>query len=220
MSGGGGGAGGIVNVINDNYAGSLFGTDGQISIRNPGGGGGAGYGCGGGGAGSSIFNKTYVGGDGTQGFVYIVEEDKFVTTDLTGYNPKYTGTYTFILLGGGGCGGNGYPVSGNGGDAGQLIIKKVRGVSITSKINITIGQGGKIVNSIPEKAGDTILSCVLSASTVEIIAIGASPAKSGDKANIQLYTIQSPGGMPSKAGGVFNQSIIDNMNSSSPTEIY
>ena len=150
------------------------------------GGGGGGYGSGGGGAGASTVDKIFIGGNGGCA---------------------------------GGCGGSSSAnsgKSGNGGDAGQLIVKKIKGITNTTKINITIGQGGKVVNYVGNKAGDTIVSCILSTGTVEFKALGASPGKSGTD-NTQSYIIQSPGGIPGKNGETFNQNIIDNINSSDPT---
>ena len=222
--GGGGGAGGIV-INNDTY---LTAGIGQISMSSSGGGsGGKGYGAGGGGGGAGLstfkgIGTQYIGGNGTQGFVYIVEEDKLFTTDIQNYIPQYIGTYTFILMGGGGCGGSGISTSGfpgNGGDAGQIIIKKIKGITAETKINITIGQGGKIINFAPTKAGNTTVSCILTSSTINISAIGASPATSGDKTNIQGYIIQSGGGSNGQSGGVVNSTIINNMNSKSPIEM-
>jgi len=218
LGGGGGGAGGIL-TNNSNII--LSATKGESSYNTPGGGGGGGYGSGGGGAGASTVNAIFIGGNGSQGFVYILEEDKLFTENIQNYTPLFSKTYTFIVLGGGGCGGSSYAntgISGNGGDAGQLIIKKIRGITNTTKINITIGQGGKVVDYVGNKAGDTIVSCILSTSTVEFKAIGASPGKSGT-ANTQSYTIQSPGGIPGKNGETFNENIIDNINSSAPIEI-
>jgi hypothetical protein len=226
-NGGGGGAGGII-INNDT---SKVAGVGQSSMSVAGGNGGKGYGAGGGGGGPglTIFKGeqqfkvavTYTGGVGTQGFVYIVEEDKLFTTNTQNYIPKYVGTYTFIIMGGGGCGAPGFSTSGypgNGGDAGQIIIKKVRGIASTTLINITIGQGGKNSNLRPQIAGNTTVSCVLGASTVDIVALGASPGESGSTTNKQAYTIQSMGGRMGSSGGIINQSIIDNMNSNSPTE--
>ena len=206
--GGGGGAGGI---FTNDYKDILIATPGQNGSV-PGGGGGGGYGSGGGGAGASTVDK--IGGNGIQGFVYILEEDKLFTENIQNYTPLFSKTYTFIILGGGGCGGSSSAnsgISGNGGDAGQLIIKQIRGITNTTKINITIGQGGQGGN----KAGDTIVSCILSNSTVEFKALGASPGKSGI-VNRQSYIIRSPGGMPGINGETFKEDIINNINSSTP----
>jgi hypothetical protein len=211
--GGGGGAGGI---FTNDYKDILIATPGQNGSI-PGGGGGGGYGAGGGGAGASTVDK--IGGNGTQGFVYILEEDKLFTENIQNYTPLFSKTYTFIILGGGGCGGSSSAnsgISGNGGDAGQLIVKQIRGITNTTKINITIGQGGKVVNYVGNKAGDTIVSCILSTSTVELKALGASPGKSGI-VNTQSYRILSPGGNPGKNGETFSEeNIIKNINSSTP----
>ena len=215
IGGGGGGAGGI---FTNDYKNILSATSGEKGYNVPGGGGG-GYGSGGGGAGASTVDKIFIGGNGTQGFVYILEEDKLFTENIQNYTPLFSKTYTFIVLGGGGCGGSSSAnsgKSGNGGDAGQLIVKKIKGITNTTKINITIGQGGKVVNYVGNKAGDTIVSCILSTGTVEFKALGASPGKSGTD-NTQSYIIQSPGGIPGKNGETFNQNIIDNINSSDPT---
>jgi len=45
---------------------------------------------------------------------------------------------------------------GNGGDSGQIIVNRIKGISNTTKINFTIGSGGIWSN---DKAGDTIVKC-------------------------------------------------------------
>ena len=97
--GGGGGAAGIFKDFNN----ILEATTGQSSLFTTGGGGGGGYGAGGGGAGASTYDASISGGNGTQGFVYILEEDKLFTEDIQNYTPLFSKTYTFILIGGGGC---------------------------------------------------------------------------------------------------------------------
>ena len=221
-NGGGGGAGGIIINVVKTINGDR-GMNGGYQLK--GGVGGIGYGAGGGGAGSNS-TTSYVlnGGKGTQGFVYIVEEDRLFTQDINDYIPSNTGTYTFILVGGGGCGGPGDLSninSGNGGDAGQIVINKIKGILNNTKLNITIGTGGYYSqDNIPQKGSDTIVSCTLSGgSKVTLTAFGAYPGNKGDKDNTQIYKSFSNGGKIGKSGNSVDINIINNMNSSFPTII-
>jgi hypothetical protein len=204
ISGGGGGAGGI--VINDNFS---------ITARNANGYGGTGYGAGGGGGGYNFNNIGNDGGNGSSGFVYIIEEDKVITDNLVNYTPIFYGSYTFVIMGGGGGGGKGYPYSGNGGDSGQIVIQKIRGISNETKISINIGAGGTSYI----KGGDTIVTCKLKPTEADLVvkALGANPGNSNNKPNEQNYDpVPSSGGLPSEQGGAIGDDIINNMNSISP----
>ena len=137
---GGGGAGGIiVSGITSPIA-----TSGNVGLNGGGAGSnGIGFGSGGGGGGYWYGNGWFACGGGNQGFVYIVEDNKFIATSGK-YTPLSSGIYTFILMGGGGSGGFG---SSNFGGSSGNILKNQLTLKNTDTINITIGNGGASGNA-------------------------------------------------------------------------
>ena len=149
---GGGGSGGIVMKNMDTTTSPPI-TYPNINSPNCYGKSGVGFGSGGGGSSPvSVFETIltyYPGSNGNNGFAYIVEDDKFFEYD-TIYTPLSTGTYTFILMGGGACGGcsQSTTIGGNGGDSGNISIQKINNITTNTGINITIGKGGKVKSSL------------------------------------------------------------------------
>lgn len=149
---GGGGAGGVVitssifNVPKIKAGDGIFGLDG----KPPSGLGGEGFGAGGGGAGLWKDGSYYLcGGNGAQGFVYVVEDKRLIT--LTTDYEAVGDSYQFILMGGGGAGGLGSYTNplfaGNGGCSGHITITPPIKTYKGQKFKIVIGNGGVCVQN-------------------------------------------------------------------------
>jgi hypothetical protein len=139
---GGGGAGGI---IISGITSSAVSSGNTTQNCGAAGFNGTGFGAGGGGGGNWCGSGSpygwQTGGAGTPGFVYIVEDNKLVTTvGSTPYSPPSSGSYTFIIMGGGGAGA-GYTSNNSGGCSGS-IYKFTLTLNTTDVVSITVGAGG------------------------------------------------------------------------------
>lgn len=151
---GGAGAGGIVITSTTATIQNPVGSEGQSANGGAGGYGGVGFGAGGGGGGIWFGGMNLNGGNGTQGFVYIVELDLLFTSSST-YKIPTSGKYQFILMGGGGSGSGGTSV-GNGGSCGDILRFTKNNIAANTTITITIGLGG-IGSVTGNNGGDTII---------------------------------------------------------------
>jgi hypothetical protein len=231
-----GGAGGI--LINNQGPTSEYGSnkDGTYGNTNAsdGGPGGNGYGSGGGASASCSYCVGH--GSGSQGFVYLVQDDVLFTEDTEYIVQSNYLIYTFILMGGGGCGGYEGPIDNtqifyNGGDCGQISIKQIKGKLQNTKITIKIGKGGYMEGNYTSGApkwyafpgGNSTVTFTFNGNIFNYIAYGANPANNG-YGDLQInYTPLAKGGRfnfntyMANSGGSIPQSIIDNMNSLNPT---
>ena len=221
---GGGGAGGLIFVKNNiPILPTDKATQGEVNRKindveingldanPPTGLGGEGFGAGGGGAKFNIGGANPLGGRGADGFVYLIEDDAFITTDQI-YKAKRT-KYNAIAIGGGGAGGignNGFfgGFTGTGGSAGNVSNSIIPDVDIGSDIKITIGKGGVCDGTkkppTSSNGGDTIVSVYNSISKKDDILLDAKGGISGGGVTgpVDLELIRSP----SKGGaGVWDE---------------
>lgn len=208
---GGGGAGGLIFVNQNNVqilpVNKATEGDGGLSGNPPSGLGGEGFGAGGGGAKFNIGGSKPLGGRGADGFVYLIEDNAFITSDQV-YKAKRN-TYTAIMMGGGGAGGLGDNDSfegftGTGGSSGILSITEFD-VNLNSDITISIGKGG-ICRDNPDKirtssdGGNTVIDYIINNSRDTIVAEGGASG-GGELGPIDLSTV---GGLAKGGEGVFD----------------
>ena len=215
---GGGGAGGIL-------------ASGYTPISNSanipryygaGGSNGEGFGSGGGGGGNWNSLKSQTGGEGNQGFVYIVEDDNLITESGV-YETTSDGEYTIIMMGGGGAGG-GFTSLNSGGSSGHIIKTKINihthkdidDNKYTDKIKIKIGKGGKQATTVfPAENG---YPTIIKTHNNKYIALGgdagSNPGGGGDELDRinNIKTDSSKGGNPSQNGHKIKKHVIHILN--------
>jgi hypothetical protein len=147
---GGGGAGGIVisGVESPSVSSGNTTQNGGAAGFN-----GTGFGAGGGGGGFWWTYGWQTGGAGSPGFVYIIEDNKLITTIGTStYYPLSNGYYTFILMGGGGAGA-GFTPDNSGGCSGSIYKAQLL-LKTTDVLVINVGAGGsQATSTIPAGNG-------------------------------------------------------------------
>lgn len=239
-----GGAGGII-IRNGNILTSQKGNDYGGLLGGP---GGQGYGSGGG---SSVCcpspDRTQkgcpIGANGSQGFVYILQDDKLFTSDGT-YTIKCSeNTCTFILMGGGACGGycgaytddTKWSEVYRGGQCGQIIVLKFNRNLKDVTVTVKIGQGGYMskisggtdVSIKSYEGGNTSINFMYNNSPFEYKAYGAAPPNNNVRGvNVApQYIPDAYGGFMNMDktkyntncnGGMISKDIIDNLNSIDP----
>ena len=224
-----GGAGGIL-IHNQ---GPTAGTGAGYLNVTKGGSGGKGYGSGGG-ASWCCDTCSIPTGNGSQGFVYLVEDKMLFDKDTKYTIQSDNSSYTFILMGGGACGGfcDNFTIPDNntfvGGDCGQIVIKKIDQNLKNTQISVTIGKGGYIQKYFSTyksyKGGDTSISFILNNNIINYTAYGAEPPNNNINGGSvkSKYTPLANGGYSSGnnsdlyKGGMIPQTVINNMNSTNP----
>lgn len=141
---GGGGAGGVLVYDNGTLLTPSSGSTAGGGANGGGGGtGGGSFGAGGGGGGYWFGVGPLPGGDGANGFVYMMTNSaEYFTQTSTSYTFTSTGSVRILLMGGGGGGGNNSVTNSRGGGGGGAGYLQTYNLTVTAGTVATIAVGG------------------------------------------------------------------------------